>query len=83
MENADVCTTITGRLGANSKANGGLHACSLDFKVRKRSVMTPGHYTELFFLDESDESTGASRCRARPSGSTAPLHIFFDLPSSG
>ena len=27
--------------------------CLLDFKGRKRSIMTPGHYTELFFLDES------------------------------
>ena len=27
--------------------------CLLDFKDRKRSLMTPGHYTELFFLDEA------------------------------
>lgn len=27
--------------------------CLLDFKGRKRSIMTPGQYTELFFLDES------------------------------
>ena len=27
--------------------------CLLEFKGRKRSVMTPGHYTELFFLDEA------------------------------
>lgn len=27
--------------------------CLLEFKGRKRTVMTPGHYTELFFLDES------------------------------
>jgi len=27
--------------------------CVLDFKGRKRRVMTPGHYTELFFLDEA------------------------------
>jgi hypothetical protein len=27
--------------------------CLLDFKGRKRSLMTPGHYTELFFLDEA------------------------------
>jgi hypothetical protein len=26
--------------------------CVLEFKGRKRQVMTPGHYTELFFLDE-------------------------------
>ena len=27
--------------------------CVLVFKGRKRQVMTPGHYTELFFLDEA------------------------------
>jgi hypothetical protein len=28
-------------------------ACVLEFKGRRRKVMTPGHYTELFFLDEA------------------------------
>lgn len=28
-------------------------ACVLEFKGRRRSVMSPGHYTELFFLDEA------------------------------
>jgi len=27
--------------------------CLLDFKGRRRNLMTPGHYTELFFLDEA------------------------------
>src|SRR5947199_10752430 len=27
--------------------------CVLAFRGRKRSVMTPGRYTELFFLDEA------------------------------
>lgn len=27
--------------------------CVLDFKGRRRTVMTPGRYTELFFLDEA------------------------------
>ncbi len=27
--------------------------CLLEFKGRKRSIMLPGHYTELFFLDEA------------------------------
>ena len=27
--------------------------CVLDFRGRKRVVMQPGHYTELFFLDEA------------------------------
>jgi hypothetical protein len=28
-------------------------ACVLEFRGRKRKVMTPGRYTELFFLDEA------------------------------
>jgi hypothetical protein len=28
-------------------------ACRLEFRGRHRSVMQPGHYTELFFLDEA------------------------------
>jgi hypothetical protein len=28
-------------------------ACVLEFRGRKRTVMTPGRYTELFFLDEA------------------------------
>ena len=28
-------------------------ACVLEFRNRRRSVMTPGRYTELFFLDEA------------------------------
>jgi hypothetical protein len=27
--------------------------CRLEFKGRRRRLMTPGHYTELFFLDEA------------------------------
>jgi hypothetical protein len=27
--------------------------CLLDFRGRKRSIMTPGSYTQLFFLDEA------------------------------
>ena len=27
--------------------------CLLEFKGRRRNLMTPGHYTELFFLDEA------------------------------
>lgn len=27
--------------------------CLLEFKGRRRTMMTPGHYTELFFLDEA------------------------------
>src|SRR4051812_48029475 len=28
-------------------------ACQLEFKGRRREVMSPGRYTELFFLDEA------------------------------
>ena len=28
-------------------------ACLTEFRERKRDLMTPGHYTELFFLDEA------------------------------
>lgn len=28
-------------------------ACALSFKERKRQIMAPGNYTELFFLDEA------------------------------
>jgi hypothetical protein len=28
-------------------------ACALEFRGRRRTVMTPGRYTELFFLDEA------------------------------
>ena len=28
-------------------------ACTLDFKGRRRTIMEPGNYTELFFLDEA------------------------------
>jgi hypothetical protein len=27
--------------------------CLLEFKARKRTVMSPGHWTELFFMDEA------------------------------
>jgi hypothetical protein len=37
--------------------------CVLEFKERKRVVMTPGRYTELFFLDEaSGLAAGHRRC---------------------
>jgi hypothetical protein len=31
--------------------------CVLEFRSRKRQVMTPGRYTELFFLDEATASS--------------------------
>jgi hypothetical protein len=35
--------------------------CVLEFRGRKRSVMTPGRYTELFFLDEATALAAAHR----------------------
>jgi hypothetical protein len=35
--------------------------CVLEFRGRKRQVMTPGRYTELFFLDEATALAGGHR----------------------
>jgi hypothetical protein len=35
--------------------------CVLEFRGRKRRVMTPGHYTELFFLDEASALAAGHR----------------------
>jgi hypothetical protein len=35
--------------------------CVLDYRGRKRQVMTPGRYTELFFLDEATALTAGHR----------------------
>lgn len=35
--------------------------CRLDFKGRRRPVMTPGRYTELFFLDEATALSAGHR----------------------
>jgi len=41
--------------------------CSLKFKNRKRKLMTPGNYTELFFLDEATAFAAGHRpcCECR------------------
>lgn len=35
--------------------------CVLEFKDRRRSIMTPGQYTELFFLDEATALSAGHR----------------------
>src|SRR5262245_57650764 len=44
--------------------------CVLEFRGRKRQVMTPGRYTELFFLDEATALAAGPRpcaeCRREP-----------------
>lgn len=42
-----------GRLGVARWRNEHWIACLLEFRGRRRTVMTPGRYTELFFLDEA------------------------------
>lgn len=41
------------RLGARRWVSKAWIACLLDFRGRRRTVMTHGRYTELFFLDEA------------------------------
>jgi hypothetical protein len=48
--------------------------CRLEFKGRRRAVMTPGRYTELFFLDEAT----ALAAGHRPCGECRrPDHVRF------
>ena len=42
--------------------------CLLEFKGRKRAVMAPGHYTEVFFLDEATALASYQERRPRPTG---------------
>lgn len=35
--------------------------CELEFKGRRRTLMSPGRYTELFFLDEATALAGGHR----------------------
>lgn len=68
-------------------------ACLLDFRGRKRAVMTPGRYTELFFLDEATSLAAGHRpcaeCRRedyncfRRAWVAAGLSSQGALPSAG
>lgn len=49
------------RLGVSRWKNRTWIACRLDFKGRRRSVMSPGRYTELFFLDEAVSFAAGNR----------------------
>lgn len=55
--------------------------CVLDFRGRKRAVMTPNRYTELFFLDESDcyGSRAPSLCGVPP----RPVHRLLPHLEAG
>ncbi len=62
-------------------------ACVLAFKERRRRVMTPGRYTELFFLDEATALAAGHRpcfeCRWQEACAFAAAWAgAFDLPRS-
>ena len=52
MGNRGILHDASGRI-LKSHAHRAWIACLLEFKGRRRQVMTPGRYTELFFLDEA------------------------------
>lgn len=53
MGNRGVLHDAEGSLGAARWRHRAWVACLTAFKGRRRAVMTPGRYTELFFLDEA------------------------------
>ncbi|NDR56380.1 hypothetical protein [Aliiruegeria sabulilitoris] len=53
MGNRGVLHDDAGRLGARRWTHRRWICCRLSFRGRKRQIMTPGAYTELFFLDEA------------------------------
>lgn len=63
-------------------------ACSLNFKSREREIMTPGRYTELFFLDEATAfSAGHRPCaecrRERYNAFTDAWRQVYGQPAPG
>ncbi len=50
--------------------------CRLDFRGRRRAIMQPGHYTELFFLDEATALAAGHRPCAECQ--RARYHLFLD-----
>ena len=53
MGNRGTLHDAHGRLISQRWTRNSWVSCLLSFKGRQRHVMTPGHYTELFFLDEA------------------------------
>ena len=53
MGNRGTLHDADGRLTSQRWTRKAWVTCQLSFKVRHRQVMTPGQYTELFFLDEA------------------------------
>lgn len=53
MGNRGCLHDADGRIGAARWRHRAWITCALSFKGRKRELMSPGKYTELFFLDEA------------------------------
>lgn len=49
--------------------------CALEFKGRRRELMTPGAYTELFFLDEVTAFAAGHRPCAECVSALKPTHL--------
>lgn len=62
-------------------------ACLLEFRGRHRAVMTPGRYTELFFLDEVTALAAGHRpcaeCRREAYNAFRRAWVSAGLPSRG
>ena len=62
-------------------------ACRLDFRGRRRVVMTPGRYTELFFLDEVTALAAGHRpcaeCRREAYNAFRRAWVAAGLPCRG
>lgn len=61
MGNRGVLHGLDRQLGASRWRHKTWIACRLDFKARRRPVMAPGRYTELFFLDEATSLAAGHR----------------------
>lgn len=62
-------------------------ACLLEFRGRRRAVMTPGRYTELFFLDEATALAAGHRpcaeCRREDYNRFRQAWVDAGLPRTG
>jgi hypothetical protein len=67
MGNRGILHDASRRLGTARWRHRGWICCRLSFKNRRREVMAPGRYTELFFLDEATALAAGHRpcCECR------------------
>ncbi|MBB3950819.1 hypothetical protein [Aureimonas jatrophae] len=61
MGNRGILHDAAGHLGTRRWAHPHWVACRLDFGSRRRPIMAPGRYTELFFLDEATSLAAGHR----------------------